>query len=62
MITINSSHIPLVFQLLILVVGIILVASTLRLLVRLAWRIIGVVFTLLIIVGGVLLVLQFLHQ
>jgi hypothetical protein len=62
MLTINSAHIPWFMQLLILVVGVILVASTLRFLIRLAWRIIGLVFTLLIIVGGVLLVLQFLHQ
>ena len=62
MLTINSTHIPWFFQLLILVVGVILVASTLRFLVSLAWRIIGVVFTLLIILGGVLLVLQFLHK
>ena len=62
MITINSTHIPFIFQLLIVVVGILLIGSTLRFLVRLAWRIVGLVFTLLIIVAGVLLVLQFLHQ
>lgn len=62
MITINSAHIPLIFQLAILVLGIILAGSALRFLLRLAWRILGLAFTGVILVGGVLLVLQFLHK
>jgi hypothetical protein len=62
MITINSAHIPLLWQLAILAVGIILASSVLRVLLRLAWRIIGLAFTGLILLGGVLLVLQFLHK
>ena len=62
MITINSAHIPLLWQLAILVLGLMLVSSVLRLLLRLAWRVIGLIFTLLILLGGVLLVLQFLHK
>lgn len=62
MITINSAHIPFIFQLAILVLGIFLVGSALRFLLRLAWRIVGLAFTGVILVGGVLLVLQFLHK
>ncbi len=62
MITINSAHIPLLWQLAILTVGIILASSLLRFLLRLAWRIIGLAFTGLILLGGVMLVLQFLHK
>jgi hypothetical protein len=62
MFTINSAHIPLLWQLAILAVGIILASSVLRVLLRLAWRIIGLAFTGLILLGGVLLVLQFLHK
>jgi hypothetical protein len=62
MITINSAHIPLLWQLAILAVGILLAGSVLRVLLRLAWRIIGMAFTGLILLGGVLLVLQFLHK
>ncbi len=62
MITINSTPIPLIVQLALLAIGIILVGSVLRLLLRLAWRILGLTFTVVILLGGFLLMLQFLHK
>jgi hypothetical protein len=61
MITINSTQIPWIVQLAILVVGIILVGSALRFLVRLAWHLLGLALTLLILAGGIFLIVKLLH-